>query len=207
MNSTQADNPEIGLEALNKIIRSVPRLSSAERDELRDILLSKCTVIHKPAGSILIEANQITGCFYICLEGLLRNFYILENGKTFNKSFVAAPSIAGALSEYVAGEASRFSMDCLEDSILLKIQFNILQMGESKPCVQKFYLHIVESLALVKEKREASLLIDDAKTRYLDFCENYQPLVNRISDYHIAAYLGITPVGLSRLKKGILNLG
>lgn len=190
---------------LKGIIHAVPRLSGSEKEQLESLLLTQCSVIQKPVGHVLIEAEQLTGCFYICLQGLLRNYYVLENGKMFNKSFIAAPNVAGALSEYVAGEASRFSMDCLEDSTLLKIPFQLLEAVESKPFVQKFYLHLVESLALIKEKREASLLIDNAKTRLLDFNENYHHLIDRIPDYQVAAYIGITPVAFSRLKRALLT--
>lgn len=205
MKNKHCNNHDSANLALKGIIHAVSRLSGSEKEQLETLLLTQCSVIQKPAGHVLIEAEQLTGCFYICLQGLLRNYYVLENGKTFNKSFIAAPSIAGALSEYVAGEASRFSMDCLEDSTLLKIPFRLLKTIESKPFVQKFYLHIVESLALIKEKREASLLIDNAKTRLLDFNENYHHLLDRIPDYHVAAYIGITPVAFSRLKKTLLT--
>jgi len=205
MENKRCNNHDSVSLTLKGIIHAVPRLSESEKEQLESLLLTQCSVIKKPAGHVLIEAEQLTGCFYICLEGLLRNYYILENGKMFNKSFIAAPSVAGALSEYVVGEASRFSMGCIEDSILLKIPFQLLAAVESKPFVQKFYLHLVESLALIKEKREASLLIDNAKTRLLDFNENYHHLIDRIPDYHVAAYIGITAVAFSRLKKTLLT--
>jgi CRP-like cAMP-binding protein len=191
--------------SLKKIIQNIPRLSELERGQLETLLLAQCSIVKKTAGQVLIEAGQLAGCFYICLEGLLRNYYILENGKIFNKSFVVAPSVAGSLSEYVTGQPSRFSMECMENSTLLLLPFSLLKGVESEPFVEKFYLHIIEGLALVKEKREASLLIDDAKTRLLEFNEKHHHLVDRIPDYHIAAYIGITPVAFSRLKKSLLT--
>jgi len=186
--------------SLSGFIQRVPSLTEVESNELTNLLLAECSVIAKPAGHLLIEAGQVSGCFYICLQGLLRNYYALSNGKIFNKSFIASPSVAGSLSEYVKGEASRFSMDCLEDSLLLKIPFDWFKAVESNPLIQKFYLHVVESLAILKEKREESLLIDNAQERYLDFINHYKSLQHRIPDYQIAAYLGITAVAFSRLK-------
>lgn len=191
--------------ALERVIQSVPRLTTSEQHELRELLLENCSVIHKIAGEVVIQAQRFTGCFYICLAGLLRNFYLLENGKEFNKSFIFAPGVAGALSEYVNQQASLFSMDCLEDATLLKIPFDFLKKVEARSCVQKLYLHVVETLALLKEKREASLLIDNAELRYLAFLEQYPSLLNRLPDYHIATYIGITPVALSRIKKTLLT--
>ena len=52
-----------------------------------------------------------------------------------------------------------------------------------------------------KEKREASFLLLDAKQRYEIFLEDYSMISNIVHDYHIASYLGITNVSLSRIRK------
>ncbi|RMZ62145.1 Crp/Fnr family transcriptional regulator, partial [Vibrio anguillarum] len=36
---------------------------------------------------------------------------------------------------------------------------------------------------------------------YQQFCNSYPNLLERLTDYQIAAYLGITPISLSRIKK------
>ena len=51
-----------------------------------------------------------------------------------------------------------------------------------------------------KEKRESSLLLDDAQTRYIKFRNEYPGLESRIKQHLIASYLGITPVTLSRIR-------
>jgi CRP-like cAMP-binding protein len=55
-------------------------------------------------------------------------------------------------------------------------------------------------LALKKERREASFLLLDAGERYEAFLEDFADLVPRLPQYHIASYLGITPVALSRIR-------
>ena len=48
-----------------------------------------------------------------------------------------------------------------------------------------------------------SLLQQKAKERYLDFAKQNPDLVRRVPQYHIASYLGITEVSLSRLRRTI----
>ena len=50
-------------------------------------------------------------------------------------------------------------------------------------------------------RREARLLLGNAEQRYRWFCKEYPELLERIPQYHIASFLGITPVSLSRLRK------
>jgi hypothetical protein len=52
--------------------------------------------------------------------------------------------------------------------------------------------------------RERSFLQQTATERYLDFCERHPDLLQRIPQYHIASYLGVTEVTLSRLRSTLV---
>ena len=60
-----------------------------------------------------------------------------------------------------------------------------------------------ELLYLEKEKREIEFLKEDAESRYNNFINKHPTFENRISQYNIASYLGITPVTLSRIRRKI----
>ena len=59
---------------------------------------------------------------------------------------------------------------------------------------------LTEQLYIKKEQREAEFLLDDAPTRYRNFQKQYPGLEDRLPQYHVASYLGITPVALSRIR-------
>jgi CRP-like cAMP-binding protein len=54
-----------------------------------------------------------------------------------------------------------------------------------------------------KEARALAFQQQDAKDRYLNFVRTHGDLVQRISQIHIASYLGITEVSLSRIRRGL----
>jgi len=58
-----------------------------------------------------------------------------------------------------------------------------------------------ERLAIQKEFREKEFLLDTAETRYRRFLKEFPDLTDRIPQYYIASYLGITDVALSRIRK------
>jgi CRP-like cAMP-binding protein len=64
-----------------------------------------------------------------------------------------------------------------------------------------------EYQTLINEEREAEFLIDSAPTRYQHFRQQHPGLEDRIPQYQIASYLGITNVALSRIRKklGIIS--
>jgi hypothetical protein len=63
----------------------------------------------------------------------------------------------------------------------------------------------VVSLFIEKEDRERSFLTEDAKTRYLCFKEKHPDLEQQIHQFHIASFLGISPVSLSRIRANLKN--
>jgi len=166
----------------------------------------RIVVVDCAKNELLLQANQAKGKFWFIAQGLVRNHYTTIDGKEFNKSFISAPSFCGAMSELVLGQASRFSIAALEPTIAIAIPSDWLRREKQhSPEIQRLSLDIAEQMALKKESREAELLLDDASTRYKTFIENNEELLERIPAYHIASYLGITEVALSRIKRN-LNL-
>lgn len=61
-------------------------------------------------------------------------------------------------------------------------------------------LTMMEQEWIKKEKQVIQMVTNDAKTNYLIFKKEYPGLENQIPQYHIASYLGITPIQLSRIR-------
>ena len=62
---------------------------------------------------------------------------------------------------------------------------------------------MAERVAISKQLREGEFLLDSAETRYCRLLEENPRLVERLDQYHIASYLGITDVALSRIRRKI----
>jgi len=45
--------------------------------------------------------------------------------------------------------------------------------------------------------------MNSAQERYLQFLEDYPNIEERLNNYHIASYLGITPESLSRIRTNL----
>jgi len=152
----------------------------------------------------LLDANEESGHLWFIFQGLVRNFYTTLEGKEYNKSFIPAPSLCGSMTEIVTGKPSRFSIDALEDTTAIAISIDWFKgMKNTNNAFKTLALVLAEQLALKKEQREAELLLDDATTRYQNFLSQHPHLKGRIPAYHVASYLGITEVALSRIKRSL----
>lgn len=134
-------------------------------------------------------------------KGLCRFFYSSEEGKEFNKSFCAESGFMGSYSAYLLDKPSYFSIQALEDCVLLQAPFaSLAALYSEHECWNTLGRKMAEQLYLKKELREAEFLLHSARVRYRHFLLDYPNLESRLPQYHIASYLGITPVALSRIR-------
>ena len=107
----------------------------------------------------------------------------------------------GAYSALITGEVNKINIQCLTDCVILKANFSkILELYDLHPGIERLNRVIAEDFFVKKERREMSLVMNDASDRYEMFQEEFSGLENRITQYHIASYLGITPTQLSRIR-------
>jgi CRP-like cAMP-binding protein len=99
---------------------------------------------------------------------------------------------------------SYFSVQSLADSELITFRYKDFQaLYDRHVCWERLGRIIAEQLFINKETRERELLLLSAEARYRMFLERYGHLSGQIPQYHVASYLGITPVALSRIRRSL----
>lgn len=152
-------------------------------------------------SQFFVQAGDVPQSLGFVCSGLLRLYYIDSAGNEFTKSFCPENSFVAAYSALLLHEPSRLFIETIESAQLLVINYESYQaLTAQHSCWQTVNHKLTETLFIKKEKRESELLLDDATTRYLNFLAEYPKLEGRIKQYHIASYLGITPVALSRIR-------
>jgi CRP-like cAMP-binding protein len=162
--------------------------------------LLRCKQYHK--DEYLLRAGDVADWIYFVSTGVLRQFYTTVEGKQFNKSFSVEDEPCGAFHSAVTRTPSRFSIQALEPTQVLQIRFEqMFSLFDVDRHWERFGRKAAEYQTLLNEAREAEFLLDDATVRYARFRQQHPHLENRIPQYHIASYLGITDVALSRIRK------
>lgn len=140
--------------------------------------------------------------FAIVLKGLFRLYYIGEEGREYIKAFRAEGEMAAPYAEILQQTITRTFVEAMEDSEVLMVDFeDFKKLSHGHECWKNIRLSMAEDLFIQKEQKEFDLLQLSAGERYQSFLKTHGHLVERIPQYHIASYLGITPVGLSRIVK------
>ncbi|WP_207515247.1 Crp/Fnr family transcriptional regulator [Longitalea luteola] len=101
---------------------------------------------------------------------------------------------------WLTGSPSIYNIQALEDSELLQIDKDTLdQLFINIPRLER-YFHIVLQHTFAYWQERILVLQKPAMERYLHFRKLYGHLEQRLSQQHIASYLGITRESLSRLR-------
>ncbi|MBX2844473.1 MAG: Crp/Fnr family transcriptional regulator [Flammeovirgaceae bacterium] len=179
-------------------IRELINLTELEIAEFTQIARIKT---FKPK-SHFIRAGQIPTEFGFVLNGLFRYVYITEEGKEFTKVFMPEQHFISSYSAMIAKTTSFFFIEALEDAKVLVISYNNWQrLREKNPKWNLLLVKMLEKGYAIKEKREREFLLLDAESRYRIFLEEYPNVENRVKQYMVASYLGITSIALSRIRK------
>lgn len=153
----------------------------------------------------LVRSGDVVDNFYFINTGLVRFFYCTEDGKEFNKHFAMEDGFAGSFHSLTRHEPCGFFIQALERTETIVLPNRLLnELYDRHPCWERFGRKMAEHLVIIKEAREKELLLDSLEVRYQRFLKEFPGLVDRVPQYHIASYLGVTDVALSRIRKKIV---
>ncbi|XDD53955.1 Crp/Fnr family transcriptional regulator [Leptospira sp. WS4.C2] len=125
-----------------------------------------------------------------------------QGKKEWIKSFIFEGGILGSLPSILNQQKSTYSILALEPSEVFVLPANELKTKmEKEDRYKEFLIQFLSNLYLKKEERVADFLLLEPEKRYKKFILEYHSVLERISQIDQAAYLGITNVALSRIKK------
>ena len=160
-------------------------------------------VVKEPGGYVFRQGED-DRAIYAVRSGLLKAYYLSDDGRENIKSFLLEGDTIGSLKGFFGEEGCSFNLVCLEPSELISIEFDALYNGSRNDLsVANEVVDFLLAFGMKKETREYELLCLPAEERYRRLLASAPSLFDRVTQNDIARYLGITPVGLSRIKKRV----
>lgn len=160
---------------------------------------------HYRKDEVFIQAGDVPASFAFVVKGLLCQHYIGRDGDLIIKYFFPETRIGASVSATLLRQPSPFTITAIEDTDVLEYDFAAFKtLVHAHPDIAAFYIGYMERHWIIeKEPGEIAFRHDDAMQRYLDFIRREPELHKRLKQHHIAAWLGITPESLSRLRRKI----
>lgn len=167
-----------------------------------ELLQSLLNEVSMAKGTFLLQPGTQVKHEYFVVEGCLKAYYMDEKGSRHIIQFAIENWWIGDFDAYFNGNPSRLYLEAIEPSRLLSISYENLQhLYEKAPIFERYFRILVTNAFISQRKRILSILEKDTKERYLEFCTSYPNIENRVANYDIANYLGVSAENLSRVRR------
>ncbi|HVW99978.1 MAG TPA: Crp/Fnr family transcriptional regulator [Candidatus Babeliaceae bacterium] len=184
---------------LLKSIRSLITLSPAEV-EIVTFLFKEKTY---KKGEFFLAEGQICKQVGFVTKGLMR-YYINHDGEEKTYAFSQENKYVCNYESFLPQSRSSKNIQALEDTDVLVISHDDLQIFYTTVREGERFGRIVIGAVFVQILEDlSSFYTDTPEHRYEKFITNHPDLQQRISQYHIASYVGVKPQSLSRIRKRI----
>ncbi|CAH0536060.1 Crp/Fnr family transcriptional regulator [Vibrio marisflavi] len=168
-----------------------------------DQLIQSAKLIELPEHQALLHQGEVANDVFFMLEGICHSAYLTDKGKKFSKEFYWEYDWIIGFESLINQQASPYLIETITRCSILSLPIETL--GKWRKERHDIYLKLLETQLMYKEKKERFMLLHTPEERYELFCLNFPSLLERLNDYQIAGYLGITPISLSRIKKRSQN--
>lgn len=184
-------------DALVAHVRGIHPLSAEAWHQMRP-LFSRRTMARREHFAVAGARQRTVG---LLEEGYVRAYYTTADGKEYNKHLFVGPAIIGDYASLITGLPVELPQQALSDCVVWVAEYQaITELEPRLPELVQFHRRFAEAMYLEKERRELQLATQPAAERYADFRRQFPRIENHLPQYEIAAYLGITPTQLSRIR-------
>lgn len=149
-----------------------------------------------------MHANVIQQEIGFVFQGLIRAFYIDNQGNEITVNFVRENRYATHYTAFITRSPGKYYFQCIEPTILVNLSYDYIQSGYNKfPDIERYGRLIAEEVLKFQQKRIESFLFDTAEQRYLDFIKENPDLFNRVSLSLLSSFLGMERQTLTRIRQ------
>jgi CRP-like cAMP-binding protein len=180
-------------------IQSIIDLTPKEIDCINQLWKEK--LIRK--GEFFLAEGKVCNQVGFIIKGLMR-YYINHDGEDKTYAFAQEKNFVCNNESFIPKTPSTKIIQALEDCEILTISYDDLQIFyQSIRQGERFGRLVIEQVFLQTLQELSSFYTDMPEQRYWKFIKEHPGLQQRISQYHIASYVGVKPQSLSRIRKRI----
>lgn len=182
-----------------KIIQVISNIAPLTKKEIAAFQrLTRTIVLEK--GDFWIEADKMNRQIGFVEKGYLRSYY-LRDGKEMTDSFYFEDDFTADLPSILGTTPPAANIIAMENSTLVIFSYDEFnKLCSSVPHFEHLYRLLIELTFLRFYDRTISFIRETPKERYERLLSSQPKIFQRVTQYHIASYLGITPQHLSRIR-------
>lgn len=184
----------------NKIIEYVNQFVHLT-DEEAEIFADAFKEVKVKKRQFIVQPNFTVKNRNFVLNGAFRAYVVDDNGQDNTIAFAIEQWWITDYNSYILQKPATMFVVALEDSIVLEISYEKEQLlKQENHKFETFFRIRAERTAAFMQQRIISNLTQTAEERYENFIQKYPQIVQRVPQYALASYLGMTTEFLSRIR-------
>ena len=152
-------------------------------------------------GQFVVQQGDICKYESFVVKGCLKTFHIDHQGQEHIVMFAIENWWAADLGSFITQTPADYNVQCIEPTEVIQFSYqNLQKLYHLIPKLERFFRIIIQRAFVASQKRIIRNFSLPAKKRYLTFREQYPTIEQRVPQYMIASYLGITKEFLSKIR-------
>jgi len=175
------------------------RVSFSEDDFLA--FFNAFQLIKVKKKQFIVQPEFVAKHRYYVVTGSFRAYVIGDAGEEHTIQFAIDDWWISDYNSYIFQQPASMFIMALEDSTVLRIDYDTEQaLKQQKHVFETFFRILAEGTAAHMARRVITNLTQTAEQRYEGFLERYPLIVNKVPQYALASFLGMTTEYLSKLR-------
>lgn len=188
------------MEQHKALIEHVNKRVALNEEEIQEFISCfKVTKIKK--RQFIIQPDFVAKYRNYVVDGAFRAYVVADEGEEHTIQFAVEDWWISDYSSFIYQQPASMFVIALEDSIVLQIDYEAEQKLKSQNHkFETFYRIMAERSFAGIQKRLISNLTKTAEERFTEFEQNYPKIANRVPQYALASFLGMTTQYMSKLR-------
>lgn len=175
-------------------------LSDAEIDQIFQMIKTRSY----KKGTVLLREGQLGNVCYFVLQGCIRQYYLSDGTEKTTSFFTEGMPVTSTL--VFENKTSRCFLVCNEDCVVVEGRAEDEQaFMENMPRMETIGRMGAEIELQKTQETFAEFMMSSPEARYLNLLDTRPDLLDRVPQYQLASFLGVTPESLSRIRKRIME--
>ncbi len=189
--------PSLGQEQLLKFVSRFVDLDEAEKKTF----LSAFAEVRVKKRQFIIQPNFVPKFRSYVVHGAFRSYLVADAGEEHTISFAIDDWWISDYPGYINQQPATMFVVALEDSIILQVSYEHEQeLKKTNHKYETLFRIMAERGLAYYMRRLVANLTQTSEERYENFIANYSKMVQRVPQYALASFLGMSTEYLSRLR-------
>ncbi|MFK5983282.1 MAG: Crp/Fnr family transcriptional regulator [Flavobacteriaceae bacterium] len=187
----------MNFQLLLKYIKNYVTLTEVEEA----LLASKISSRKYLKGQYIVQQGDVCKHSNFIISGITKTYFVDDKGVEHIVMFAIEDWWTSDIGSFITQKPADYNVQCIENTEVIQFSYsNQDELFAEIPKLERLFRILIEKALVSSQKRIVNGFSLTAKEQYLQFKKQYPTIEQRVPQYMIASYLGITKEFLSKVK-------